>query len=37
MAKRGTKGQGFFKDNPDGTVTYRKGVGFKEDGKRKWI
>ena len=37
MAKRGTKGQGFFKDNPDGTVTYRKGVGFKDDGKRKTL
>ena len=37
MASRGTKGQGFFKDNPDGTVTYRKGVGYKDDGKRKTL
>ncbi len=37
MAKRGVKGLGSFKDNPDGTVTYRKGVGLKDDGKRKTL
>ena len=37
MLKRGVKGQGSFKENPDGTITYRKGVGLKEDGKRKTL
>lgn len=34
---RNTKGAGSFKKNPDGTVTHRKGVGYKPDGKRKTL
>lgn len=32
---RNAKGEGSFYDNPNGTVTHRKSVGFKADGKRK--
>ena len=35
--KRNPKGQGSFTENPDGTITYRKGVGNKSDGKRKTL
>lgn len=35
--KRNPKGQGSFTENPDGTITYRKGVGSKSDGKRKTL
>lgn len=35
--KRNAKGEGSFKENPDGTVTYRKGVGYKRDGQRKTL
>ena len=35
--KRNAKGQGFFTENENGTVTYRKGVGLKSDGKRKTL
>ncbi len=34
-AIRNAKGEGSFRDNPDGTVTHRKSVGFKADGHRK--
>lgn len=34
-AKRNAKGEGSFKFNPDGTVTHRKSVGFKQNGQRK--
>ena len=37
MNSRAVKGQGSFKENPDGTITYRKGVGLKDDGKRKTL
>lgn len=33
--KRNAKGLGAFKINPDGTVTHRKSVGYKENGQRK--
>ena len=33
--KRNAKGEGAFKVNPDGTVTHRKSVGYKENGQRK--
>lgn len=35
--KRNPKGMGTFIENPDGTVTHRKSVGYKEDGNRKVI
>ena len=35
--KRNAKGEGSFKINKDGTVTHRKGVGFKTDGHRKTL
>ncbi|MCR5104989.1 MAG: site-specific integrase [Eubacterium sp.] len=35
--ERNAKGQGTFYENKDGTVTYRKGVGLKPDGKRKTL
>lgn len=35
--QRNAKGEGSFVTNPDGTVTHRKGVGYKPDGKRKTI
>lgn len=35
MKSRNVKGQGSFKLNADGSVTHRKSVGFKSDGKRK--
>lgn len=34
---RNAKGQGSFRENEDGSVTYRKGVGLKADGKRKTL
>ena len=34
---RNAKGQGSFTRNDNGTVTYRKGVGFKADGNRKTL
>lgn len=34
-SKRNAKGMGSFKENPDGTVTHRKHVGYKWNGKRK--
>ncbi len=37
MSERAVKGQGSFKENPDGTITYRKGVGLKDDGRRKTL
>ena len=33
--KRNAKGEGSFTLNPDGTVTHRKSVGFKPNGRRK--
>lgn len=33
--KRNAKGEGSFKNNPDGTITHRKNVGYKPNGKRK--
>lgn len=33
--KRNAKGEGAFKINPDGTVTHRKSVGYKQNGQRK--
>ena len=33
--KRNAKGIGSFKQNADGTVTHRKSVGFKPNGRRK--
>lgn len=33
--KRNAKGEGSFKENADGTITHRKSVGYKSDGKRK--
>lgn len=33
--KRNAKGEGTFKINPNGTVTHRKSVGYKENGQRK--
>lgn len=33
--KRNAKGEGAFKENPDGTVTHRKSVGYKDSGQRK--
>ncbi len=30
--KRNAKGEGAFKINPDGIVTHRKSVGYKENG-----
>ena len=35
--KRNAKGEGSFKENGDGTITHRKSVGYKSDGKRKVI
>lgn len=35
--KRAARGEGSFTKNPNGTVTHRKGVGYKPDGKRKTI
>ena len=35
--KRNARGEGSFKKNPDGTITHRKGVGYKPDGKRKTL
>jgi len=35
--KRNPKGIGSFKENADGTITHRKCVGYKADGKRKTI
>ena len=32
---RAAKGEGSFAYNPDGTVTHRKSVGRKTNGKRK--
>lgn len=39
MEKRGrnAKGEGSFFKNPNGTITHRKGVGFKADGNRKTL
>ena len=34
---RNAKGEGSFKVNADGTVTHRKSVGFKANGRRKVI
>lgn len=34
-SKRNPKGAGSFKQNPDGSVTHRKCVGYKADGNRK--
>lgn len=34
---RNAKGMGSFSKNPDGTITHRKGVGYKPDGKRKTL
>lgn len=33
--KRNAKGEGSFVENPNGTVTHRKSVGFKDNGRRK--
>ncbi len=33
--KRNAKGEGSFKENPDGSVTHRKSVGYKDNGQRK--
>lgn len=33
--KRNAKGEGSFRNNPDGTVTHRKSVGYKTNGYRK--
>lgn len=33
--KRNAKGEGSFTENPDGTITHRKSVGYKRDGGRK--
>ena len=33
--KRNAKGEGSFKQNPDGSVTHRKTVGYKPNGYRK--
>lgn len=35
MNQRNPKGAGSFKQNPDGSVTHRKCVGYKSDGNRK--
>ncbi len=35
--ERNSKGQGSFKINSDGTITHRKGVGYKPNGKRKTL
>ena len=32
---RNAKGEGSFKENPNGTITHRKSVGYKADGNRK--
>ena len=37
MNKRNAKGEGSFRKNPDGTVTHRKGVGYKANGRRKTL
>lgn len=34
---RNAKGEGSFTRNPDGTITHRKGVGWKSDGRRKTL
>ena len=34
-SRRNAKGEGSFRQNPDGSVTHRKSVGFKPDGRRK--
>lgn len=36
-SKRNPKGMGSFTENPDGTITHRKHVGYKADGHRKVI
>lgn len=33
--KRNAKGEGSFTLNPDGTITHRKSVGYKSNGRRK--
>jgi len=33
--KRNAKGEGSFKENPDGTITHRKTVGYQLNGNRK--
>lgn len=33
--KRRAKGEGSFRENPDGTITHRKTIGFKVNGYRK--
>lgn len=35
--KRNPKGMGSFTENPDGSITHRKHVGYKSDGHRKVI
>ena len=35
MSKRNAKGEGSFKVNENGTVTHRKCVGYKVNGRRK--
>lgn len=35
--QRNAKGEGSFAKNPNGTVTHRKGVGYKTDGRRKTL
>lgn len=35
--KRNPKGMGSFTENADGTITHRKCVGYKADGKRKTL
>ncbi|MDO5538969.1 MAG: tyrosine-type recombinase/integrase [Eubacteriales bacterium] len=37
VKKRNARGEGSFKKNPDGTITHRKGVGYKPNGKRKTL
>ena len=32
---RNAKGEGSFTTNPDGSVTHRKSVGYKSNGRRK--
>lgn len=35
--ERNAKGEGSFVRNPNGTITHRKGVGYKSDGHRKTL
>ncbi|MCM1190066.1 MAG: site-specific integrase [bacterium] len=35
--KRNAKGEGTFRENPNGTVTYKKSVGYQYNGQRKRI